>query len=507
LCKTSGNLFLYALQQLGVSPEEVEHLGDNVFSDVTVPLNLGIKSLHYPEGHYTDNEKALLADDHDNQVLSISLVSSMRHYRLSRQSYCLSVLNYEFLGPFLVTFALWILQSAQKKGIKKLFFFSRDCQALCQVATSFAHHYEIECEYLYVSRQALFLPSAIDTTPEELTWLFRRFEQPKLSLLLSKLELDINEWLDDFEELHEGRGGDFLVANLDLQKKFWSILQKHDIRGAVTNTIQKRAHAAEAYFDKMGVYEHHSIGVVDLGWFGTCQEAFTKIIRRKSLNMTVTGFYLGLSRDRLSPANTGEMLGLFEEPPRDSPHSESFKFVFDHITKIEHIVGHADHPSIFGYENGDAIFYDNSVHSLNQNEKIKSLRNEIDVFVQVFLENHTHQIHADSSFRRITGSLLTNFWHRPSRESVEFLATFNCSVNQNGADAYDLVCQSPIRAAFFQLLPMRLRRTVVSSYSHTIDDWPVASRVAAGNITNIMLNCIELLKVSKQALRKYFFHE
>ncbi len=63
---------------------------------------------------------------------------------------------------FVMGFAAWLLQRAQENGVKRLYFMSRDCQLVGKVAGTArpAVHGGIECRYLYVSRQALFLPSA-----------------------------------------------------------------------------------------------------------------------------------------------------------------------------------------------------------------------------------------------------------------------------------------------------------------------------------------------------------
>lgn len=49
LSKGRGDLFKYVLNNLQINPEEMIHIGDNYWSDVTKPKELGINAMHLPK--------------------------------------------------------------------------------------------------------------------------------------------------------------------------------------------------------------------------------------------------------------------------------------------------------------------------------------------------------------------------------------------------------------------------------------------------------------------------
>src|SRR6202034_3422009 len=112
------------------------------------------------------------------------LAGAMRAFRLGAKSEdadAVHELAAQFVGPFVMGFAIWALQRAQECGVKRLYFLSRDCQLVSKVARELSPQFGgIDCQYLYVSRQALFLPSAGDISPEGMPWLRRDFEEPAL---------------------------------------------------------------------------------------------------------------------------------------------------------------------------------------------------------------------------------------------------------------------------------------------------------------------------------------
>lgn len=459
LTKLSGNLYKYVLEKEKISSGQLHHLGDNRASDYHVPLKLGIKSNQYTGSTFTELEKRLLLTSQNDPLALMPLVCSMREYRLANPSSGLSQFVGKFLGPTLVLLALWVLQNAAKNGAKRLYFFSRDCQALAKVATVLSKdHFGIECCYLLVSRQALFLPSASDCTPTSMPWLFRSFEEPTLASLLAKLELNVNEWSDRFHSLHKGAGASYQLKGPEVQQKFWNILQEPDIRSAILDKIEVRRKSALQYFQDKGIFEQDHVHVVDLGWHGTCQTALKKIIESSEKKITVSGFYLGrLSYDGLSKSETGPMTGLFEQKTIDDPFNSINYPVFLHITKIEHILGMSDHPSVYHYEDGRPVFQlpDNTDLIQIVGQDIGLMHAELEKFANIY-ENLIDNKHLDNDLLRQCISILLNeFWSNPSADSLKVFSKISASVDQNNLNPKPLVSAYTHRQALRKLLPSR----------------------------------------------------
>lgn len=459
LTKHSGNLYKYVLEKESLSPKQLHHCGDNQDSDFQVPLNFGINSFHYKDARFTKSENHLILLAQSNFMSMMPIINAMRHYRLSNISSDLSHLVGEFLGPILALFAQWVLQSAEKNGVKHLYFFSRDCQAVSKIAAVLSEKdFGIECRYLLVSRQALFLPSLTDCNLESMPWMFRNFETPTLESLLAKLELNIDKWIARFESLHRGAGSSYIVSGEEDEKLFWSILGESDVNAEVLRIIETRKSAALSYFRKQEILDHDRIGTVDLGWHGTCQAAFKKILDSTSKSISINGYYLGwLTRACLPRSQTGPISALFKQKPIDDPF-DSFNYpVFRHITKIEHILGLADHPSVHHYEEGQPIFQHSSNGALNDKARnIKLLHAELEKFANIYNSLRGKNRLNDDFIRLYSGALLSEFWSNPNVKSLTFFRGIYASIDQNNLNPTPLVSPYTFTQALKQFLPRRI---------------------------------------------------
>ena len=66
-----------------------------------------------------------------------------------------------FPGRLMTDYVWWVLQEAEKAGIKTLYFLARDGWLLREIGLVICEHYslDIECKYLYCSRISLRTPS------------------------------------------------------------------------------------------------------------------------------------------------------------------------------------------------------------------------------------------------------------------------------------------------------------------------------------------------------------
>lgn len=446
------------LESEAVSPGRLNHMGDNRESDFLVPLKLGIIANHYSGATFTELEKRLLLTSQNDPLALMPLVCAMREYRGAPSS-GLNQLVGRFLGPVLVLLAQWVLQSAAKNGTKRLYFFSRDCQALSKVSAMLSKKsFGIECCYLLVSRQALFLPSASDCNPASMPWLFRAIEKPTLESILAKLELNTKEWIERFHSLHQGAGASYSLASREDKDKFWSILQEPDVRSVILEKIDARRTSALHYFGEQGIFEHDHVNVVDLGWHGTCQTALKKIIEASGKNITVSGFYLGrLSYEGLPKSQTGPMIGLFEQKPNDDPFNKIYHPVFRHITKIEHILGISDHPSVYRYEDGRPVFqFPANFDLINSNgQNIGLMHAELEKFTYTYDLLRGENSLDNDLIRKGISTLLSEFWSNPSAESLTVFSNISASVDQNNLNPKPLVSPYTHRQALRKLLPRR----------------------------------------------------
>jgi predicted HAD superfamily hydrolase len=295
ISKRNGGLFRLVLETERLHPSELSHVGDHPESDWRVPSGMGIHAAPYRAADLTRGELAM------SEAGGSTVAHASRSFRLRKiaEPSDVTPLVSAFSGPFACLFANWILAEARKNGIERLYFFSRDCQIVWKVASVLAHKYgNIDCRYLKVSRQSLFLPSAEAVNPAAMPWMFREFEEPKLGKLLSKLEINPNEWGDHFAELHGGSGPDFAVSSQKDRDLFWNLLNQPPLSGALEEIRSSRRRSAVGYLRQNGLFDDARSGVVDLGWFASCQSALSKLLTREGRTSPIHGFYLGLNHGR-----------------------------------------------------------------------------------------------------------------------------------------------------------------------------------------------------------------
>lgn len=153
--KASGLMYEYVSKQEGVNYSEWIHEGDNIVSDVNVPELYGISTIFYHKS-IDINMKRRLED-----IISY-------HSPIFRQ-YLLGIINdinskedigyrigYGFVGIALYAYVEWILNQAEKRKIKRLYFIARDGFILKKIADIMIKEYNLKIKtfYLYGSRNA-----------------------------------------------------------------------------------------------------------------------------------------------------------------------------------------------------------------------------------------------------------------------------------------------------------------------------------------------------------------
>ena len=100
----------------------------------------------------------------------------------------------DFVAPAYIPYVIYIMQRARQRGIKRLYFLSRDGYILMKAAQALKGYDDIEIHHLFVSRHSLLLPYLAKNVSEKnfLTVIHSIYGQP-LEKLLSQLGTNIQE--------------------------------------------------------------------------------------------------------------------------------------------------------------------------------------------------------------------------------------------------------------------------------------------------------------------------
>ena len=354
LTKRNGTLFRHVLATESVAPSNLVHLGDNPWGDVEVPRRLGVITEHYKATDLSPIERAMVIGAPSNDLEFASrLVSEMRRFRLP------AVDGHEkaarefvgaFLGPLLFVFATWVLGNAQRDGVRRLYFLSRDCYGLCKVASRLASRYGgIECRYLQVSRHSLCVPTIEEISPAGMPWMPNFPEQRSLGNLLSRVDLDLPSAGSAFACWAGASGAELRVRTKEDWDRFWELLSEEPLRSKLLDLAQARRITAVKYLESEGLFEEERVSVVDLGWLLTCQTALRKLLRSQNPRSDVRGYYLGISLNRRPLTESGAALAILYDEPGDRSSIGRPK-AFTHISVLDAIFACAPHGSVRHYE-------------------------------------------------------------------------------------------------------------------------------------------------------------
>ncbi|MGN0145017.1 MAG: HAD family hydrolase, partial [Clostridium sp.] len=151
LRKSRGKMYTYILKDLGISKNELVHIGDNKLSDYIIPKLMGIKSILYTRS----KDKCICVNDiADNICFSfirnIIMPENNKYYNF----------GFKYLGMLIYGMCQWIHEEAERRNINSIYFIARDGFIL-KKAYDLIYKNE-QTKYLYLSRRSLTVPMLRD---------------------------------------------------------------------------------------------------------------------------------------------------------------------------------------------------------------------------------------------------------------------------------------------------------------------------------------------------------
>jgi len=207
------------------------------------------------------------------------------------------------IGPVFFFYVWWILESARRSGIERLWFLGRDGEVLLKIADVINKRwgYGIECRYLNGSRQAWFLASFSAPAGFDLNWILSEdngFLSAKM--VCDRLDMDPSASGHFLEKY--GFTQDDLELDISRLKReqIETFLRDEDVVKIITENSRRRLEAAAAYLKQEGLAEKKKYGLVDIGWGARSQFALSRISEKAGFRPVdgLKGFYFGLSEQK-----------------------------------------------------------------------------------------------------------------------------------------------------------------------------------------------------------------
>lgn len=304
LRKDNSSIYPLIYARYDLSPNEFLMIGDNERSDYQIPVDMGSGGIHLmrpvemarglprlsPLIHQTEKGKNL------DEEISLGLVVRKNFSPIYLKNFdpasLFSVtpynIGYSIVGPLLVSFSNWLVETAQKDGIKRLYFLSREGKIMRLVYDCWTKEISDApiAEYLVLSRRSTGVP-AVKTFADIERIAKTNFYPNRIEKFLAArfgLYFSDEEWIaiarntgmqpENIIEIQNG--------NLGQVSQVLKYLEPEIMANADIERI-----ALLKYLEIKGLKQGDPQAVVDVGYSGTVQGHLNKLLPEK-----VNGYYL-----------------------------------------------------------------------------------------------------------------------------------------------------------------------------------------------------------------------
>ena len=338
--KSNGALYKKLKEKL--KPQHWEHFGDHPVSDVKMAKHYGIKATKVKTDFTIAESCAILPRDNRNHYESSILTGLSRAARIHFGNDAYTTIAANYVAPAYIPYVHFALETARERGVKTLYFLSRDSYILQQIAEQLPHE-GIELRYLFVSRKSLLLPYLHNATAEKFLAI-----QDKRTIRGKNIQELTQSFGTTTDELKETFGIEFnfnKITTKEQEKIFLNAIFGSESK--YLPTLNERAKEKRAllngYFKQENVFGNNTTAMVDVGWLGTTRLMINRILKEEGYPET-TFFYYGVRSDVMH-SKYGRYYTYY------SPTQLST----EGTTIIENYFSASPYPSTVGYKENDGI--------------------------------------------------------------------------------------------------------------------------------------------------------
>jgi FMN phosphatase YigB (HAD superfamily) len=303
--KASG-LWKIVLEELGVKPEQVVHIGDNFHADVEAPGWLGVRTVFYERidrdfGAILEREKESLdsfgpfgAGVHPE--LGDFGLTSLRAKTLALQptggvQAVQTAWRYGagVLGPVLTGFAEWVAERAEAAGTQVVWCPMREGTVLSQLINNAAQArgWKVEARPIWLSRHVTSIAALDASDPDELYDFIAQRYQLTVRQLLETLSLrpgEVSAVAEILDTVLDNHGVVLAVRD--------ALTEAPHLRNRLAVTVMRSRERLLTQLRQAGALDQPDLALVDLGWGGTIQYFLSKVLAIAQTGVKAAGYYL-----------------------------------------------------------------------------------------------------------------------------------------------------------------------------------------------------------------------
>ena len=497
--KGNGLLYELCLGRESLAPRELYHTGDNENSDFSIPKSLKIKAEVFRGAALNRFEKRILNNARLPTLFRSRLAGASRTVRLSFAAHdpktmTITAVSASVTAPVLLGYVFWCMSEAEKQGIRRLYFISRDGQILCRIAERLraAWGFNVECRYLFGSRQAFHLPALEDFGEREFDWLLEETSFLSVRSLFGRLGATPQELKDELSAA--GFPPERWDVNMAVKERMRlrPVFDRPVVRDFVMGKATESRQGLTGYLEQEGLLGGTSWGLVDMGWRGRLQNSLGRLLDRAGAypSTGISGFYFALF-EPAAPFGRDRLIAYLDRIGEKKAKS----LIWNYIPVFE-VFTAADHGLTLGFQRGmDGRFTPALGEAWNEKALAWGLRLQqtaVLKFAQEFTLGLERRDISAADFLAASQDLLNLFLKNPSAEEAAAYGDFLFSEDQ-AEQSYDKLAPS-IKARQFWSWYF-FKGPLVASVT-----WVEASIRRSLRGADFFLTLVRI----KRAVRKYF---
>ncbi len=272
--KSSGQLFRYVIKDLNIAAKDIIHIGNNRKSDFFAPRLCGIDSIWYQYNpRYVKNINDSIAHTYiyNNKT------------KLDKQDWAKA--GYTNFGPLLYGFSTWLHEKVIKEHIDQICFLARDGKIMMD---AYSVLYDEPVTYVYASRRSLTVPMLTEACSFEDVCRIVPYvkREEKTCDFLHKIGIESTKLVKAAESLVGT-----LISRNDLFTEKGNALFEL-IETEMKENARNESEIAADYLSQ--IFTGKKVALVDIGWYGTMQNAIESFIHNKTDKcIQFKGYYIG----------------------------------------------------------------------------------------------------------------------------------------------------------------------------------------------------------------------
>jgi len=305
-CGKANGLFEIAVAHLGVTPEQVLHIGDHEAADVDAARAHGLQAMHRPlrsarfddllrrEQQAREGVGADLAFDAERGDDGLTALRARFDSGDAPAGVEPSVAEHwvvgaSVLGPVFAGFADWLIDRASARGSRRLCCLMREGNLLAPMvsAAASARGAAVEATQLWLSRHVCARAAIVDCDYAELRIFVDRAVPPTIAELARSLDVEVAAFGD-----LAGRAGSRLDDVALREDVLGRICGDEALRERIRTSAESLRSRVVDAVERAGHTDDDGITLVDLGWHGTTQRMLVRALRAAGSSLPVAGLYL-----------------------------------------------------------------------------------------------------------------------------------------------------------------------------------------------------------------------